>query len=182
MTSPNLRSICWLCYFKCAYACFCIHTYVMPTLEVRPAYTVKEVSTASTMLILFSAYAWLYYLRSLNCFYYVKCLVVVPAYIVKEVWTASTMLILFSAYTCLNCQRSINCFYNDYTSQCLYLHILSKKSELRLQCLYCLVLMPAYTVNEVSTASIMLIRSVKEVSSQDSSCFYCFCNLVTRRF
>ena len=36
--------------------------------------------------------------------------------------------------------------------------------------------MPAYTVNEVSTASIMLIRSVKEVSSQDSSCFYCFCN------
>ena len=23
-----------------AYACFCIHTYVMPTLQVRPAYTV----------------------------------------------------------------------------------------------------------------------------------------------
>ena len=76
------------------YAFFCIHTYAL--------------------LLLFSAYACLYCLRSLNCFYNVKCLVVVPAYIVKEVWTASTMLILFSAYTCLNCQRSINCFYNAY--------------------------------------------------------------------
>ena len=46
-----------------------IRTYVMPTLEVRPAYTVKEVSTASTMVILFSAYACLYCQRSLNCFY-----------------------------------------------------------------------------------------------------------------
>ena len=71
--------------------CLCLLLYtsvcygIMHTLEVRPAYTVKEVSTASTMLILFSAYACLYCLRSLNCFYYVKCLVVVPAYIVKEV-------------------------------------------------------------------------------------------------
>ena len=86
----------------------------MLTLKVSPAYTVKEVSTASTMLILFSAYACLYCLRSLNCFYNVNCLVVVPAYTVKEVPTASTMVILFSAYACFNCQRSLNCFYNAY--------------------------------------------------------------------
>ena len=53
------------------------------------------------MLILFSAYACLYCLRRLNCFYNVNYLVVVPAYTVKEVPTASTMLILFSAYACL---------------------------------------------------------------------------------
>ena len=115
VTSPNLRSICWLWCFKCAYACFCIHTYIMPTLEVWPAYTVKEVSTASTMVILISAYACFYCPRSLNCFYNVNCLVVVPAYAVKEVSTASTILILFSDYACFYCQRSFNCFYNAYT-------------------------------------------------------------------
>ena len=67
-------------------------TYIMPTLEVWPAYTVKEVSTASTMVIPFSAYACFYCPRSLNCFYNVNCLVVVPAYAVKEVSTASVML------------------------------------------------------------------------------------------
>ena len=120
MTSPNLRSICWLCCwlccFKCAYACFCIHTSVMPTLEVMPAYTVKEVRSLNCFYyILFSAYACIYCPRSLNCFYNVNCLVVVPAYTVKEVSTASTILILFSDYACFYCQRSLNCFYNAYT-------------------------------------------------------------------
>ena len=47
----------------------CIHTFIMSTLEVRPAYTVKDVSTASTLVILFIAFACLYCRRSLNCFY-----------------------------------------------------------------------------------------------------------------
>ena len=40
----------------------------------------------------------------------------------------------------------------------LGLLILSKKSQLLLQYLYCLVIMPASTVKEVLTASIMLIQ------------------------
>ena len=118
----------------------------MPTLVLMPAYTLKEVSTASTVLILLL-------MQCLYC-YAMSTLVFMPAYTVKEV---STALRLQCLYCFFNLVRMLLLFL-----QCIILLLFQ-------QCTIVLLFLHCFKTYTVSTLPLLLLELHK---IQDLSCFY----------